>query len=126
MDYQFRRAEPTDLQIIWSILKEAIIRRKEDGSNQWQDGYPNEEVIKNDLYNNYGYVLTSNKNVIGYCALIKNNEPEYLKIQGKWLSENDFIVFHRLAISQHGVGMKLSVIYQSVISQHSIIGHILA
>ena len=99
MDYQFRKAELTDLQIIWRILKEAIIRRKEDGSNQWQDGYPNEEVIKNDLHNNYGYVLTSNKNVIGYCALIKNNEPEYLKIQGKWLSENDFIVFHRLAIS---------------------------
>ena len=76
MDYQFRKAELTDLQIIWRILKEAIIRRKEDGSNQWQDGYPNEEVIKNDLHNNYGYVLTSNKNVIGYCALIKNNEQE--------------------------------------------------
>ncbi|MDC3389529.1 GNAT family N-acetyltransferase [Flavobacteriales bacterium] len=99
MDYQFRKAELTDLQIIWRILKEAIIRRKEDGSNQWQDGYPNEEVIKNDLHNNYGYVLTSNRNIVGYCALIKNNEPEYLKIQGKWLSENDFIVFHRLAIS---------------------------
>jgi hypothetical protein len=24
-----------------SILQKAIARRKEDGSNQWQDGYPN-------------------------------------------------------------------------------------
>jgi hypothetical protein len=27
------------------ILQQAIARRKADGSNQWQDGYPNPEVI---------------------------------------------------------------------------------
>jgi hypothetical protein len=35
---------PKFLQI-WIILQQAIARRKADGSNQWQDGYPNPEVI---------------------------------------------------------------------------------
>jgi hypothetical protein len=30
-------------------FQQAIARRKADGSNQWQDGYPNPEVILNDI-----------------------------------------------------------------------------
>jgi hypothetical protein len=33
----------------FDILQQAIARRKADGSNQWQDGYPNPEVILNDI-----------------------------------------------------------------------------
>ncbi len=31
---------------IWEILQDAILRRKKDGSNQWQDGYPNPESVQ--------------------------------------------------------------------------------
>ena len=52
-DILFRKAEAQDLSQIWKILQQAIQRRKEEGSNQWQDGYPNPEVIQHDLNNEY-------------------------------------------------------------------------
>ena len=47
--YTFRKATLEDNEIIWTLLQQAIKRRKEDGSNQWQDGYPNENIVENDL-----------------------------------------------------------------------------
>jgi hypothetical protein len=74
-------------------FKRGIARRKHDGSNQWQDGYPNPEVINSDIKKGAGYVLTDGKTVIGYCTLFINDEPEYAHIEGKWLSTGDFVVF---------------------------------
>ncbi len=45
MNYQFRKALSEEIPEIWMILQAAIQRRKEDGSTQWQDGYPNPYVI---------------------------------------------------------------------------------
>tara|TARA_B110000305_G_scaffold155080_1_gene171746 strand:+ start:348 stop:857 length:510 start_codon:yes stop_codon:yes gene_type:complete len=100
MDYQFRLAKISEAFEIWQILKDAIQRRKEDGSNQWQDGYPNMDVVKNDIERKIGFVLTQNDNIIGYTAIIINNEPDYINIEGKWLTNQDFMVYHRVAISK--------------------------
>ena len=108
MIYHFHKADATDISEIWAILQEAIIRRKNDGSNQWQDGYPNPDVVKNDIEKGYGYVLTEGKNIIGYCAVVVNYEPEYLKIEGKWLTDSKFVVIHRLALSENYLGKNLS------------------
>tara|TARA_B110000858_G_scaffold193022_1_gene244774 strand:+ start:47 stop:556 length:510 start_codon:yes stop_codon:yes gene_type:complete len=100
MDYQFRPAKISEAFEIWQILKDAIQRRKEDGSNQWQDGYPNMDVVKNDIERKIGFVLTQNDNIIGYTAIIINNEPDYINIEGKWLTNQEFMVYHRVAISK--------------------------
>lgn len=108
MNYLFRKANTQDIPEIWEILQQAIIRRKNDGSNQWQDGYPNLVVIKKDIENGYGYVFTEYKKTIGYFALLINDEPEYEKIEGNWLSNSYFVVFHRVAISENYLGKNLS------------------
>jgi GNAT superfamily N-acetyltransferase len=107
-NYTFRKAILKDKNIIWDIIQQAIIRRKNDGSNQWQDGYPNEKIIELDIKNDVGYVLTDDKNIIGYCAVIYNYEPEYEKIIGKWITNNDFFVVHRIAIEEKYLGKSLS------------------
>ena len=111
MDYQFRPAKYSESSHIWQILKDAIQRRKEDGSNQWQDGYPNMEVIKKDIKKKIGFVLTQNNTIIGYSAVIINDEPDYINLEGRWLSDQDFIVYHRVAISEEflskGIGKKM-------------------
>ncbi|MFC2271557.1 MAG: GNAT family N-acetyltransferase [Capnocytophaga ochracea] len=103
-----RIAMPQDTPAIWAILSAAIERRKADGSNQWQDGYPNEEVIANDIAHQYGYVLTEGDEILGYVALLINNEPAYEAIKGKWLINADFMVFHRVAISPDHLGRGLA------------------
>jgi hypothetical protein len=57
MHYDFKQADSSQASKIWIILQEAIQRRKEDGSNQWQDGYPNEAIVKSDIEKGIGYVL---------------------------------------------------------------------
>lgn len=100
MNVQFRKANESEIPQIWDILQQAIIRRKMDGSTQWQDGYPNVKTIKKDLKEGVGYVLANAFEVIGYSAILINQEPEYKNIEGKWITNNDFVVIHRLAISK--------------------------
>lgn len=104
MNYNFRKANTIDSAPIWEILQDAILRRKKDGSNQWQDGYPNPESVQNDIEKGVGFVLTENDSIIGYCAILINDEPEYAKILGKWLTNVDFVVFHRVAIAETHLG----------------------
>jgi GNAT superfamily N-acetyltransferase len=108
MNYTFRKARKKDIPEIWTILQHAILRRKNDGSTQWQDGYPNLEVVNKDIDNGYGYVLTEGKTTIGYTAILINDEPEYDKIEGNWLTNTDFVVFHRVAIAENYLGQNLS------------------
>jgi len=100
MNYIFRIAETHEIPLIWNILKKAIERMKKGGSNQWQDGYPNPEVIEKDIEKRIGYVLTENKIIVGYTAILINDEPEYEKIEGDWLTNTNYVVFHRIAISE--------------------------
>ena len=98
--YTFRQAEIYEIPLIWDILRQAIKRRKEDGSNQWQDGYPNPDIIKQDIEKRVGFVLTENDIIVGYTAILINDEPEYEKIEGNWLTNDNYVVFHRIAISE--------------------------
>ena len=108
MDYSFRKANLEDLPGIWEILKGAIQRRKEDGSDQWQDGYPNPEVIRNDIDRGVGYVLSDGDVIAAYCAILINDEPAYAALEGKWLTDGDFVVYHRVAVSEKHLGRGLA------------------
>jgi GNAT superfamily N-acetyltransferase len=107
-NYNFRKATLSEIDSIWDILKQAILRRKIDGSNQWQDGYPNLEVVKKDIEKEAGYVLTDNETIVGYIAVLINDEPEYAKIEGKWITNGDFVLFHRVAIAESHLGKGLA------------------
>ena len=119
MEYQFRQANYSEASQIWQILKDAIKRRKEDGSNQWQDGYPNMEVVKSDIEKKIGFVFTQNDTIIGYSAVIINDEPDYVNIEGKWLSDQDFIVYHRVAISEEFLAKGMAKKMMKLIEQYA-------
>ncbi|ATP56063.1 GNAT family N-acetyltransferase [Pedobacter ginsengisoli] len=108
MEYIFRKATLNDLPQIWVILQNAIQRRKEDGSNQWQDGYPNPQIVEKDIEQDAGFVLADGDSIAGYCAILINDEPAYAEIKGKWLTDDNFVVFHRVAISEDHLRKGLS------------------
>jgi len=108
MEYSFRQANTQDAASIWTILEKAIQRRREDGSDQWQDGYPNPSIIENDIAKGSAHVLTDGNTVIGYCSISINDEPEYANIEGKWLTDGDFVVYHRVALSEDYLGKGLA------------------
>ncbi|WP_207420630.1 GNAT family N-acetyltransferase [Desertivirga brevis] len=108
MQFHFRKAVVSEIPQIWEILQQAIDRRKKDGSDQWQDGYPNQGVIQKDIESGAGYVLTEGDSIAGYSAVMLNNEPAYADIDGKWLTNKDFVVIHRVAISENYLGKGLA------------------
>ncbi|TSJ47860.1 GNAT family N-acetyltransferase [Fluviicola chungangensis] len=99
-----RKATLSEIPAIWEILQQAIERRKADGSEQWQDGYPNEQTVRNDLANDYGYVLVDEGKIIAYAAIIFDVEPAYTDIEGKWLTNDEYVVIHRVATSNEAIG----------------------
>ena len=94
-----RKARFSELAAIWEILQQAIEQRKQDGSDQWQDGYPNEQTILDDINNGYAYVLVNENTILAYAAIIFGTEPVYNEIRGHWLTNGDYAVVHRVATS---------------------------
>ena len=45
----FRKATETDLNAIMNIISQAQNYLKEQGIDQWQNGYPNRQTIKKDI-----------------------------------------------------------------------------
>ena len=99
-----RKAEVSDTSVIWNILKEAIEQRKQEGSRQWQDGYPNEQTVDDDIEKGYAYVLVDANVVVAYVAIIFDGEPAYDSIEGKWLTHGDYAAIHRVATSNAAKG----------------------
>ncbi|WP_430827140.1 hypothetical protein [Chryseobacterium indologenes] len=69
-EIKLRKAEIEDRDIIWGILQQSIERRKQDGSTQWQNGYPNLGTVESDIAKGFGYVLTVDGEIGVYAALI--------------------------------------------------------
>jgi GNAT superfamily N-acetyltransferase len=120
MNYNFRKASLEEQPAIWEILAQAIQRRKEDGSKQWQDGYPNPEVVREDIEKGHGYVMTEGEEILGYVAVLINDEPAYADIVGKWQTDGDFVVYHRVAISEKHIGKGLSKVMLNFIDEFAL------
>jgi len=99
-----RKANFSEAPFIWSILQEAIEQRKQAGSEQWQNGYPNEQTVDDNIANGYAYVLIDNEVIVAYAAIIFGVEPAYNDIKGKWLTYDNYVVVHRVATSNAAKG----------------------
>lgn len=96
---KLRKATLSDAAPIWEILQQAIAQRRADGSEQWQHGYPNRQNVSDDITDGYGYVVDDDGVVIAYAAVIFGIEPAYNEIEGRWLTNGDYVVVHRMATS---------------------------
>ena len=100
----FRKSTFDDVDRILEIIEKAKIELRKLGLDQWQNGYPNREVIENDVKNGISYVLEEisenqiSKKIVGTIVLSPKREEPYSKIEGKWITTDDYIVIHRLAV----------------------------
>jgi GNAT superfamily N-acetyltransferase len=124
MKYTLKKAALNDIPRIWEILQQAILRRKRDGSAQWQNGYPNPQVIASDIDNGVGYLFMDDETRIGYAAILVSDEPAYDAIEGKWLTNDDFLVVHRVAIADEHLGKGLSAMIFQLVEKMALEKHI--
>jgi acetyltransferase len=88
-----------DFEIAMNMINVAKQHLKEQGIDQWQNGYPDEACIHNDIINKRGYFLSDENQELGYLCIDFDGEPAYEKLDGKWLSDGKYVVVHRLALS---------------------------
>lgn len=105
---QLRLATANDQPVIMEIINGAITALKQAGSPQWQNGYPNERVVAADINREDGIVLIHNHKIVGYAALVTGPDPNYLHIDGQWLTAGtNYCAIHRVALARsvRGQGM---------------------
>ncbi len=113
---QLRKAKEHDAAGIMKIIEQAQTDLKESGINQWQNGYPNTEVILNDIFHKNSYVLIDGDRLIGTAAISFDGEETYNTIyEGNWSSTGRYAVIHRIAIDREYKGKGFS----SVIIQNA-------
>ena len=104
-----------DFEIAMNMINVAKQHLKEQGIDQWQNGYPDEACIHNDIINKRGYFLSDKNQELGYLCIDFDGEPAYEKLDGKWLSDGKYVVVHRLALSEKARGKNISsIVFQLV------------
>lgn len=104
-----RKSTPADLGAIMEIVAEAKALLKKDGSPQWQDGHPNQELFAEDIEHGLNWVLMVGSEVAGTATLTTEPEADYETIQeGQWFGDDHYATIHRVAIASKFRGMHLS------------------
>lgn len=113
-DFHIRSAEKKDLPKIVELFDVSRKTMKEQGIDQWQDGYPFASDIEDDLLNNRAYVLYSDGELVGYFAYTTGKEEVYENIsEGQFREEKEYRYssVHRVAVTPerrgHGYGSKI-------------------
>ena len=105
----FRKSTKSDVSKIMEIVKQAQEYFKSQGIDQWQNNYPNDEVINNDINNGESYVMLDGDDIVATTVISFAKEKSYENIlDGKWITNGDYVVIHRIAVENTHKGKRLS------------------
>lgn len=94
----FRKAELTQAPQVFSIYRAAISHMQASGIDQWDDAYPTQAVIEQDIAN--GEMTIGLIDDIIACAYVLNKEQWEGYENGDWQYSNlPFSVLHRLCVN---------------------------
>ena len=108
---RFQKATDEQFGQVMIIIRHAQAYLKEAGLDQWQNGYPNEDVILQDIQRGNSYVLQKQGQVLGTAVLEFDGDPNYENIYGgQWLSDEPYGAIHRIAVEKNHKGSNLASI----------------
>ena len=92
-----RAAREQDLPRILTIYNVARRYMRAHGNTaQWVNGYPSEELLRQDLAAGQLYVLEDGGGVYAVFAFILGEDPTYRRIEGAWRDDSPYGTIHRL------------------------------
>jgi acetyltransferase, GNAT family len=103
---EIRLAFPNEVNAVMKVIEDAKKTLTQSGSDQWQNGYPNVDIIIDDIISGQAYVALEEGEVIAYAAVTRSPESAYDAIyEGKWQGgEPEYLVFHRIAVARDAQG----------------------
>ena len=93
-----RRATEADLPEMRRVFDAARAYMAAQGNpNQWEPGYPTDEVLRGDMARGGLHVLADDTGIYGAFAFLTGDDPTYAEIDGAWLSDRPYATIHRVA-----------------------------
>ena len=118
ININFTLGEKRDLEEIMSVIHNAVKEMDRLHINQWDEKYPDKEIIEEDITNKELYLGKIGGKIACLYVLNKESDEDYLK--GEWQYPNsEYRVLHRLCVNPEfqniGVGsLTLEHIEESV------------
>lgn len=97
MAEDFRIADSKDFGEISRIFKAAIDNMCSQGIFQWDELYPDETLLRDDISSGQMYVLTEDKKIVSAVVINDEQLEEYKSVQWKYEYEK-IAVLHRLCV----------------------------
>ena len=94
-----RKGKTSDLSKIMEMYSSCVKGMIRDGIDQWDESYPNSEIIASDLEAETYYVLEIKGEIKGGINIDQNQDKTYLGINWEDTSDS-FLVVHRLGVKE--------------------------
>ena len=96
---EIRKATMGDFEAAAALLEMGRRNIAELGIDQWQNGSPSAEDIKNDIKAGNCYVVTEGDLHLATLYIGFEGEPTYKEIEGEWLQSGNYTTLHRVAVN---------------------------
>ncbi|MDR1568414.1 MAG: GNAT family N-acetyltransferase [Streptococcaceae bacterium] len=121
---KFKPVSLNDWQEVFTILTTAVAFLAEQGINQWQNNYPNQATVFQDIQKQVSYQLVDENKILAVAVLNTEAEANYRKIEsGTWQNNGKYATIHRFAVNQayqgRGIGKSM---FQALIQQAQQLG----
>lgn len=96
---EFIVAKQEHLEKMCEITEQAKRQLRSLGLDQWQSGYPSEEVWQDDIEKGCTYLAVEEGEIVGIFAFQTTPDASYYEIDGKWLTDGTYAAMHRVCVS---------------------------
>lgn len=106
-----RKAQISEIDYLTDLVKQCGAHMRANGIVQWLEGYPNRDIIEEDVHEGSVFVLEEDNLIKAMVVLNEKQDAEYQEL--KWLTDSTSrnLVVHRLAtlpnFQGQGLGSKL-------------------
>lgn len=105
---EWRKGTVRELDAAMALIDQAKAFLRAQGVDQWQSGYPDRDCLRSDLERGNGYFCVEGGAVVGYLCADFAGEPAYETLNGAWLTEQPYVVVHRMALDDRVKGRGLA------------------
>ncbi|MBQ8174828.1 MAG: GNAT family N-acetyltransferase [Clostridia bacterium] len=93
-----RRTTEADIPAVLAIWEDGRRALAEAGVDQWADGYPNEEILREDIAAGQSYLVLVSRTPAAVATIRPEADIDYEEIaEGTWLSQKKYCAVHRIA-----------------------------
>jgi GNAT superfamily N-acetyltransferase len=106
---EIKRVTIEDFEKVIKIYHDVAKNMQSNGIFQWNESYPSEGILRNDILSGHMYAGIINTEMASLFVLNKTCEDDYLRANWSY-SGNNFIVIHRFCVKveyqNRGIGIK--------------------